>query len=363
MGGGTLPEMVRIFIGAAAALVLLAGSAYAADDDDNPGLAAASLFSGTYILLEHSGSIGHGNDLSPQASRSFSRTWLFNLGLAPSDEVAISAGLGLVQELTTTDTTFANEALLADFAIDADVILPAPGGDASPLSWGVGFGAALPTSKASRAASLIVELTPSAWASVEAPLLGGLAFTYEFTPTPRLHRYTTASTLAAIPCSRATGCELGTTLDQGARNTAFQVSHDLGLGLTFADDLLTISGGLQLVYGQLYKLSEAPRYAESIITNPGNNGGSPTTFSSSFTVDFARALHEGVGLSVGIWTPGGLTLDGSGYYNPFGNRFTQLYLDLTITPVDGVLAEVARAKKRSSLREPDASRDGALSAE
>ncbi|MCP4872902.1 MAG: hypothetical protein GY898_29780 [Proteobacteria bacterium] len=341
--------MARIHIGATLVLLLLVAPVHAEDED--PGSRAASFFSGTSILLEHSGSIGHYNDLSPEASRNFSRTWLFNLGLAPSDDVALSAGLGIVQELTTSDTTFANEALLSDFAIDADVILPAPGGDDSPLSWGLGFGAALPTSKASRAASLIVELTPSAWVSLEAPLLGGLGFTYEITPTPRLHRYTTASTLAPIPCSRATGCELGTTLDQGARNTAFQLSHDLGLALTFADDLLTVSTGLQLVYGKLYKLSESPRYPESVITNPGNNGGSPTTFISAFTVDVALGLHEGVGLSVGIWTPGGLTEDGSGYYNPIGNRFTQLYLDLTITPVDGVIAEMQRAKKRQAAAE------------
>lgn len=349
MGGGTLPEMARIFLCAAALAALLIAPAQAAEE--GPGRRAASFFAGTSILLEHSGSIGHGNDLSPDASRSFSRTWLFTLGLAPSDTVSVSAGIGLVRELTVTDTTFAHEALLDDFAVDAQVLLPAPGGDGSPLSWGLGLGAALPTSKASRAASLIVELTPSAWVGLEAPLLGGLGFTYGMTPTPRLHRYTTASTLAPLPCSRATGCELGRTLDQGARNTAFQLVHDLGLALTFADDLLTVSTGLQLVYGKLYKLSPSPRYDESVITNPGNNGGSPTTFSSAFTVDVALALHEGIGLSVGIWTPGGLTLDGSGYYNPIGNRFTQLYLDLTITPVDGVLAEIDRAKKRALAAE------------
>jgi len=335
-----------MFIGAVGALLLLATPAVA--DEPTAGRRAADLFSGTSILLEHSGSIGHQGDLSPEASRSFSRTWVFTLGMAPSDEVSLAASIGLVHELTPTDTTFANEALVDDFAVGASVALPAPGGEDSPLSWGVGFGVALPTSKASRAASLIVELAPSAYLGVEAPLLGGLGFSYAVTPTPRLHRYTTASTLAPVPCSAATGCTLGTTLDMGARNTAFQLVHDLGLSLTFANDLLTLSTGLQLAYGKLYELSASPKYDEATLTNPGNNGGTPTTFSSSFTVDLGLALHEGVGLSIGVWTPGGLTEDGSGYYNPLGNRFTQLYVDLTITPVDGVIAELDRARKRAA---------------
>jgi hypothetical protein len=338
--------MARSFIGAVVALLLLSGSAAAADE--SPARRAADFFSGTSILLEHGGSIGHASDLSPDASRSFTRTWLFTLGMVPSEDLSLAASLGVVQELTRSDTTFAHEVLLDDFGISAALTVPPPGGEESPLSWGVGFGVALPTSKASRAASLIVELAPTAWVGIEAPLLGGLGFTYAITPTPRLHRYTTASTLAPIPCSAATGCTLGTTLDMGARNTVFQLAHDLGLSLTFAKDLLTFSTSLSLVYGKLYKLSESPRFIEAILTNPGNNGGSPTTFSSAFVVDLGLALHEGVAISIGIWSPGGLRDDGFGYYNPLANRYTQLYVDLTVTPVDGVLAELDRAKKRAA---------------
>ncbi len=344
--------MPRTVTWGAVALLLLAGPAAAEEPAEpaepaapHPARAAAEFFSGSSILLEHMGSIGHTNDLSPEASRSFSRTWAFTLAMAPSDVFGLDVSLGMVRELTKTDTTFAQELLVDDLALGAELALPAPGGDDSPFSWSVGLGVALPTSKASRSASLILEINPQLAVGVTAPVLGGLAFGYELTPSPRLHRYTTASTLAPIPCSRATGCELGTTLDMGARNTAFTMAHDFDLSLTFAQDYLTVTTGMQLVYGRLYELSESARYDESIITNPGNDGGSPTTFSSSFVVDFGVAIHESASVSIGIWTPGGLMDDGSGYYNPFANRYTQLYVDLVFTPVDGVLAEVDRRRR------------------
>ncbi len=60
-------------------------------------------------------------------------------------------------------------------------------------------------------------------------------------------------------------------------------------------------------------------------------------------------LHPGLGLSVGLWTPGGMAPDGS-WYNPLGNRFSQVYVDLTVYLVEGVLAEARRARARRAAR-------------
>ncbi len=318
----------------------LALPATAAAGDPGPGEAVADLFSGTSVLIEHSGSIGHGNDLSPQASRVFAQTFSFDLAMNPSDIVVAGATLSIVREVTPTDTTFDDEALLGDLGLYGLVSLPVAGGDSSPMSWSVGAAVGLPTSKASKAATLLVELAPSLSIGVEAPLLDGLAFNYGITPTVRLHRYTTVSNLVGVPCSPATGCTLGRTFDTGARNTPFQLVHDFGLSLSLWDSRLSVSTGLQLAYSRLYKLSDSPRYSEETLANPGNGGGSPTILSTAFTVDLGMQVHEGVAVSVGIWTPGSLRDDGDGYYNPLGNRYTQLYVDLVLTPVDGVAALV-----------------------
>jgi hypothetical protein len=54
--------------------------------------------------------------------------------------------------------------------------------------------------------------------------------------------------------------------------------------------------------------------------------------SSAFVFDVSYQVHPGVGLSVGLWTPGGMRPDG-GWYNPLGNRYSQVYLDVTLYPV------------------------------
>ncbi len=262
--------------------------------------------------------------------------------------MVVGANLSVVREVTPTDTTYDDEALLSDLAMYGTVSLPAPRGDADPFSWSLSAQLAFPTSKASEAATLLFEFAPTLQLGVEAPLLDGLGFTYGITPTLRPHRYTTVSTLAAVPCSPATGCTLGSTFDTGARNAPFQLVHDFGLSLALWESRLSFSGGLQLAYTRLYKLSPSSRFSEATLANPGNGDGSPSTLSTAFTFDVGLQSHDGAAVSAGVWTPTALKDDGSGYYNPLGNRFPPVYVDLLLTPVDGVAALVKEPKANRS---------------
>jgi len=98
------------------------------------------------------------------------------------------------------------------------------------------------------------------------------------------------------------------------------------------DSKLSFSAQLTLSYGLPYPKSPSPRFEESILSDPANDGGSPVRLNSSFIFDISYQVHPGIGLSVGLWTPGGMQPDG-GWYNPLGNRNSQIYLDVTIYPV------------------------------
>jgi hypothetical protein len=308
---------------------------------------AAERFEGSSILVEHSGSIGHQADLSPSATAIFQQTVALNLAFAAHEVLDVEVYLAMVRELTATDTTYPHELLVDDLLLEASVTLPGVEGEDGSFDWGFGLGVALPTSKASRAASLQAELQPSFGAALTADLLGGLTLSYGITPTPRFHRFTTISTVEAIPCSPATGCALGRSFETGQRNTQFELVQDIDLSLSALDDRLSFAVALQVAHGWLYELSPSERFAEEQITNPGNDGGSPVTLTTAFTLEVGVQPHPAIGLGVGIWTPGGMRPDGT-YYNPVGNRFTQVYFDVTLYPVDGILAQRQRALKAAS---------------
>ena len=346
-------------IAGAACLWLLPVAALCAEeigapDDDAPPAAAAfaDRFAASYVLLEHSGSVGHGTDLSPSATFAFVQSWSFSLAFDADERLSFGVDLGVDTELTTTDTTYATEPMLGDLDVGAAVVLPMPTAVEDVLAWQLGLTASLPTSKASQASSLILALEPQLTGSVTAPILDGLSFGYTVGAIPYVHRYTTSSTLTPRPCSPAAGCDLGRTTDTGGRNTAFQLRVGADLALAAWKERLTIGVGIEGLYSWLYAASPSPIWSEETLRDPGNGDGSPVTVTTEFTAEVAIHPQPGLALAVGLWTPGGLQPDGTGYYNPIGNRFSTVYLDLTFYPVAGIAQEVRRRQKRARATEP-----------
>jgi len=270
-----------------------------------------------------------------------------------SDNISVAAQLGVSQELTITDTTFPYEPLLDDLELGVAVQLPERKGGKISLNASTGVDMTFPTSKASMASSLITGFGPWLEISLTAPLFDGISLAYRVTPNPRIHRYSTASLRVPRPCSPAAGCSLGRTTDAGERNTALQLHHDISLSLAALDSKLSVSTYLTLSYALPHPKSPSERFDESILSDPANKGGSPVTLSTVFLFDVGYQIHPGIGLSVGLWTPGGMTPSG-GWYNPLGNRFSQIYLDVTINPIALVQAEAKgwASRKAAANTEP-----------
>tara|TARA_Y100001968_G_scaffold331585_1_gene386735 strand:+ start:958 stop:1980 length:1023 start_codon:yes stop_codon:yes gene_type:complete len=310
---------------------------------------AAKRFASSSVLIEHAFSVGHVQDLSPLHTRSFTRSLRLWPSYAINGQLNLSAQLGLFQELTVTDTTYAFEPMLDDLMVSISQQLPRPKAAPKVLNAAIGLDLFLPTSKASQAASLITAIEPWFQLSATAPVLDGLEFSYRVTPGPRLHRYTTASFLVERPCSPATGCSLGATVETGERNPALQLHNDFSLTISALNSKLSLSAQLRMSYGFLYPKSPSGRYDEVIISNPGNNGGNPVRANSTFIFDLNYQVHPGLGLSMGLWTPGGMRPDGD-WYNPLGNRFSQVYIDLILYPVALVRAEMNKKRSAETAR-------------
>jgi len=312
----------------------------------------ADRFAGSSVLVEHAFSIAHGQDLSPEYTRTIQRILIFKPSFDVSPKLSVAAELGMSQELTVTDTTYPYETMLDDLKAGFAVNLPERKAGKLNLSASAGMDMTFPTSKASMASSLITGFEPWLEVSLTAPLLDGLSLSYRVTPNPRIHRYSTTSLRVPRPCSPAAGCSLGSTTDVGERNTALQLHQDISLSLSALDSKLSLLGYLILSYSVPYPKSPSERFDESILSDPANKGGSPVTLSSVFLFDIGYQIHPGIGLSVGLWTPGGMTPSG-GWYNPLGNRFSQIYLDVTISPVALVQAGLKGLASRKAAADTE----------
>lgn len=292
-------------------------------------------FAGTSLLYENSWSVGHGANTDPVSTRAWSMLWSANVLLQATEHVGFSLGGSLQRSILEEDDTFKNEVLLSDTGFGASFTPATPelsSGEDFPLSAGLGVDIDLPTSKASRAETLIMAVAPYVEGTVTAPLLDGWDWSYRFTMTPRAHRYTTMELATPRICSQATGCTLGASTNTGWLNTKFQLTHGIGTSIGALDGFVSLSAGLDVTYGWLYDKSPSERYDESVLSDPGNAGGTPVTLSSAFTLDLTITPNDAFAIGVGLWTPGGMTPSG-GWYNPFGNRWSQVYLDITFYPV------------------------------
>jgi hypothetical protein len=258
-------------------------------------------------------------------------SWIFTPTFAFTDSLSASLTIPVSEELTEGGNTLADQVLIGNVVFSLDGTLPTPPLEGSPLSSGVGIALELPTSKVARAESLIMGVGPYFNAAVTAPVLDGLSLSWQFSPSPRLQRFTTWSNATARPCSAAAGCTFGAagTTDTGYRNTAVQLIQDFGLSLSAAKERLSIGATFQVVHSKLHPKSPSPRYDEETLSPAANNGGDPWNLTYTFIFDVGFQVHPFLGVSVGVFTPGGMRDDG-GWYDPVGNPFTQVYIDFTL---------------------------------
>ena len=337
---------MRLGLAIAALLLAAPGTVFAGDSAKESLAETAERFGGSSVLYENSWSVGHGANFDPVATRSWSMLFSAALDLQVTEHLGFSISGSFQRFILEENTTFKHELWASDTLLALSLALPAfhleGAKEALPIAAAIGLDVSLPTSKASQAESLIMEFAPYVEHTVTVPLLDGWSWTHRMTVTPRLHRYTTMQFAVLRVCSAATGCTLGATTDTGWLNTKLQMTQGISTSLAMLDSMITLTAGIDATWGWLYAKSPSDQYAESAISDPANNGGTPTNLTSAFILDLTIAPNDAFSVGVGLWTPGGMNPSG-GWYNPFGNRWSQVYLDLTFYPV-GFGQTVAQAR-------------------
>lgn len=284
-------------------------------------------FRGSTLSYTHSATA---TTFAPGAEPHYNPTWVHRLGLLPeyhfNDYVFARARFWLSQELTLSDTTtYKREFEPSDVWLEAGT----PGWQEpnSKIRISGDVRAIVPTSKASQAQTRIFSLGPSASLSRGFDVLSGLTFIYTGRFTYRWNRFT-APRLQANPigaCGASANCPealLGT----GRSNVNYDLLH--GAIVSFNPlEKLNVSASYMMQYAWLYPESKVPdQYASSTQLTDGTS----TRFFDMFSLSVSYTVLQPLTLTLGSFTfSEQLQADGK-YVQPFFNRNTTVYLDVSV---------------------------------
>jgi hypothetical protein len=264
--------------------------------------------------------------------RSYENTWnpyyAQTLLLAPvwwlSEGFHLSGSALLTREFTEADsTTEAGETLLGDTTIRA-VAPKVLHIEKAGLSLGVDLALSAPTSKTSKARTLLAGVGPGAALSWRAKVLSGLNVSLSTRVTRYLHSFTTSGREAPLvgSCGAATEA-CGAFLNTGLRNTQWRMTHGLSLSLGLTP-WLSLSLSQVLSTDWLYALN--PGLLPTLTPQEAQD----KRFGSAFDVSVGLEAIQGLDLRLGLTTAGPQLAPDSSLINPFYTRYTALYLDLVV---------------------------------
>lgn len=258
----------------------------------------------------------------------FKLSWWFNKHLN------IYGGLSVNRELTQSDiTTFKNEALVSDTTIGLTYhnvyMIPVVGIDIN-----LGAKLVIPTSKASRADTSIVDLGVDLTLVRKFKVLKGLQISYSLAPKYNFHRYTTGESVAPRVAVSAKDKNYDALLSNGTRNVQFDLGNDISFNLAFTDWL-----GFGFSWGRiicwLYDLSNDGDLAFTGLNNQSLHASygvkDPTNrrYIDYFNIYLTGTVVEFLDITLMASTAyAQLGMDGT-YKTPFFNDQTTLTLDLT----------------------------------
>lgn len=260
---------------------------------------------------------------SEAAELSFNPYTELSLTLAPrwrfTDVWSVSAQQSFSRELTNSDwTTRRGETLAGDLSLRgaASRFVTIPGAEI-----GVSADLALqfPTSKTSRARTLVMGIGPGISLSRSVDVLAGMRFGYGLRGTYYWHRYTTGEYRRPYIDGCTTDC--GQYLTTGVRNPVWRLSNAFSFGLAFIDELSL---------GMSYAIITDPLHdtvtTEFVSLTPQTP--TDTRFTNSFDVNLSYAPIDLMSFTLGANTTNAqLAVDGE-RRTPLFNRYTILYFDV-----------------------------------
>lgn len=313
------------------------------DEDTGGLLRQASLFSaagskvpwrGSQLVLRNAVSPV---SLDPGADQTHNPYYAMTWSLRPwwwfSDRFFARAQLDVIDELTEADeTTYAGEALLDDMLLVA-------GGNGL---WTIPYARVhlsadlvltIPTSKASRARTLVLGLGPGMRLSRSFALLQGVVVGYNLRLTPRFFRFTTAERETPLIPGRPD------LVNTGQRNPYFRLTQVVDASVRIRDWLgasLALGHAIDWLYDLPGELSsDVPEISHVTVPDQGRQ------FLTFFELTVSFQPLEELEIGVGYTALHPQLRPDSSYYVPFFNRYSAFFVDLKLH-AEAVVTRVRR---------------------
>lgn len=329
---------VRELVGTAVmALLLLSASGARAEEaleeTKNP-------WRGSALSYEHS---ALALSFAPHADPTWNPNYVHTLSLAPTwhfgDTVVVRGSFMLEQELTNSDDTVQkNEWVWSDVNLD---VSPEQGWTESEtgirLNGGVRF--QIPLSKMSAAQKLNLGIAPAASLSRKFDVMNGLTVRYGARWQFNWHRniYPGYDGPTIMACSGVDSAECGAYMYNGHPSVANLINH--GPAVSFSPiEKLTLNAEFSFRRASVHTITDYVLKQDGTgpVTLPGS---SAVRYFQMFRFEAAYNLFDFLDLSAGVLSMYQDTkLDGT-YQTPFINRFTTVFLGLSID-ADGLLSQI-----------------------
>lgn len=294
----------------------------AADKDASPW--AGSVF--TYDSAFNA--YGLRKDAQPTWDPYYAQTFLLMPQYHPNLPFFLRGRFSFSQELTDGDTKYLRELVWSDLQLEAVGGVTEPN---SKIRINATLRAVAPLSKASRAQSLLLSLSPALSFVRTFKVREGLILGYNLRYNQNFNQYTTTQYDApTIGCGDADSPACSAFLHTGVRNAHWSFSHGpLVVFMPWEPIALSFSGAL--FRSRLYDLTPVTVKTDTgdLTFAEGNGVDARYAFLTSF--DITWSINPTFSLSGGAYSFGSqLGPDGQYRSNYFANRLTALYLDVNV---------------------------------
>ena len=268
--------------------------------------------------------------LRRDAELTYNPYYAMTLALSPHywfDEIFYLSGfVAMTGELTEADnTTYSHEIQFHDSVLKggASNFWTIPH---AKIDLSFSLSSVFPTSKQSRAKTMILGLRPELTLSRRFDLLGGLGLSYQLGATKFFNQYTTAQRETPIVphCLAGTG-QCDAFLNTGVRNTDWRLANSFAMSLDITEWIgLSVSGGI--IIDWLYEIEKSEDEPISWQAQESTDKRHTMVFGAEV---YGRPLLPLV-VALGVSTVNPQLTPDSEYETPFFNRYTAVYLDLRL---------------------------------
>ena len=263
----------------------------------------------------------------------YAMTFSFRPQWSITDILYLNARFSLTQEITHSDfTTDANEVWPSDlgfrFGAANFYTIPVVG-----IAFSTDLDIVAPTSKSSRARTMLLSLSPGVGISRSFEVLSGISLGYNFRFAYNFHESTTAereSPLIGGCTGGIAGCAQH--LNMGLRNSEWRLTHSAFVSFAFTD-WVALSASFAVITDYLYPAAEDA--SVSLESQPDQGQRDYLSAGAALTFTPVKALN----IALGFDTTHPQLAPDSSFRQPVFNRYTMVFIDMTLN-IAGLVSQI-----------------------